>query len=152
MKTLSLLIGLTLITACTRPEKFIEAKLLQAIQTNPQRIDMAEYVPAAWDRMCVLRPGAPDEDVSGLESITGLRGDATDDQIVLLYVDGPKVMAAVNWSRSRGDFLGRPGSYCVERENAVYQVTDASIAEYRPIDLMTAPDPSLAPIAPTLSQ
>lgn len=129
--------GLVLAAAACGGSSFdstVQAKLMQAVQTKPQRIDMGEYVTSEWDRVCVLTAGTTRqqfEQVLGSEWPDFKAPDA--EHVTLVFVNDGRVAESTKLERRRGDFAAAGSSYCLPRDSAVFHVTNTEAAEYRPI-------------------
>lgn len=123
------------LTAACGPSRgsMLEGEIAQAVQTSPSRIDLAALYPAAWDRVCVLRPGTSPEEVNQLIGARYLEGAymvAGKDVSGLIFVRGAEVVAAVRYPRVRGDFGVLRRSYCLPHVNALFRAVRAPGRDY----------------------
>ena len=113
----------------------VRAQLSQAIQTNPQRIEIARYVTGDWDRFCAFAGPYPAEAIAAMlgfaypEALdTGI--ETTRDESLLLFIKGQKVTQAAMMPKSQGYFGGQ-GFPCHPRDRAVFKVADQNVKYYR---------------------
>jgi len=112
----------------------VQAKLLQAVQTSPHRIDLAEYVPSDWQRVCVLTAATSRQSFEQLIGAEWSGFEAPDaEHVTLVFMRNGVIAEATELERRRGDFAAAGGSYCLPRDSAVFRVADTQAAEYRPV-------------------
>lgn len=119
------------------PADFTRAKLQQAIQTRPQRINLAEYVTGTWDRVCFFAPYSSHVIISTILGFawpeamdTGIQ--TSDAHTLLVFTNGMEVAQAVMFERTRGDF-SKLSLNCWKRDSAVFRVTTPNQTYYREI-------------------
>jgi hypothetical protein len=132
--TLLLLVG----AAACGPDagEFTRAKLMQAVQTSPNRLDLREYVKGDWDRVCffmgpmsartvqaTLGFAWPDALDTGIEKAR--------QETLAVFTKGYDVVHSVMLDRYRGDFNANAPSYCVAKNNAVFRVTNPQATAFR---------------------
>jgi hypothetical protein len=116
--------------------EFTKAKLMQAVQTSPNRLDLREYVQGDWERVCFFRGPMPATVVqtqlgfawpevmdSGIEES---RQDA-----LVVFTKGYDVVHSVMLDRYRGDFTASMPAYCVQRDSAVFRVLNPDATAFR---------------------
>lgn len=132
-----LVIGVPLIAVACGGSSFdstVQAKLLQAVQTNPQRIDLREYVPSGWSRVCVLTPGTTREEFEQVFGNEWRAFEAPDaEHVTLVFATNGDVAESTELERRRGDFAAAGTSYCLPRDSAVFHVADTQVTEFRPV-------------------
>lgn len=132
------LAGLIGVAACGSSfDATVRSKLMQAVQTNPQRIDLKEYVTSPWDRVCVVTAGTQREEFERISGAQWPKFAAPDTaHVTLVFTRDAKAAEATELERRRGDFAAAGRSYCVARDSAVFRVTDTEPTDYRPIELL----------------
>ena len=147
MRALPLLL---LLAACgPDPGEFTNAKLIQAIQTNPARIDLGEYVTGEWDRACFFQAGTPADSIQSVMGFswpqaTSIGIASSTQHNLLVFAKGTQVHQAVMFERARGDFAVHNPAYCVPKRAAVFNVTNPEATTFRalaPIAVVQAPAP-----------
>lgn len=131
-----------LLQACaSRPDETLVFTIEQALATSPNGASLDRQVPGAWERLCIFRPQTP---VAVIDSALGFSwrgaadsGIATDeDHTLLVFATADEVDRFVMYPREKGDFTAAEGTYCMAREDAVFQLRqpiDGSIPWVGPV-------------------
>jgi hypothetical protein len=117
-------------------DQFTRAKLMQAVQTSPNRLDLREYVQGDWERVCFFRGPMP---ATTVQSQIGFAWpDAMDSGIeqsrqhaLVVFTKGYDVVHSVMLDRYRGDFTAHMPAYCVSRDSAVFRVMNPEATAFR---------------------
>src|SRR5262249_19024527 len=122
--------------------EFTRAKLMQAVQTSPNRLDLRQYVKGDWDRVCFFMGPISARTVQATLGFawpdaldTGI--EKAPQQTLAVFAEGYQVVHSVMLDRYRGDFNARSPAYCVRRDSAVFRVTNPEATAFRalvPID------------------
>ncbi len=123
--TATAVIGMAMLAACGPSRaRMLEGEIAQAVQTSG-RVDLARLYPADWDLVCVLVPGTTREQaraVLGFDYAAAPYLASRSDAAGLLFVHVKKVVTAVRYPRSDGDFAAPGRDYCLPRPSAVFVV------------------------------
>ena len=126
------------VTAACGPDagEFTRAKLMQAVQTSPNRLDLRTYVAGDWERVCFFlgpMPAAaiqtqlgfawPGANTSGIEN--------SREESLAVFTRDERVVHSVLLERIRGDFNTVSPAYCLSRDSAVFRVSNPEATEYR---------------------
>ena len=104
--------------------RMLVGEISQAVQTSG-RIELGKLYPAPWDVVCVFLPGttrAQARAMLGFDYAAAPYLVARDDVAGLVFVQHDKVLTAVRYPRSAGDFAAPGRSYCLPRSGAVFLV------------------------------
>jgi hypothetical protein len=129
--------------------EFTRAKLMQAVQTSPNRLDLREYVQGDWERVCFFRGPTP---ATVVQSQIGFAWpDAMDSGIeesrqhaLVVFTKGYDVVHSVMLDRYRGDFTAHLPTYCVPRDSAVFRVMNPEATAFRALVPRDPRDPGEA--------
>ena len=122
------LFALVAVTAACAGEGRLNRSIAAAVEKGPgTRLVLAEHTAFAWDKVCILGPYTPDDEV---DSLTGVQGAArqahgirdSDSINVLMFVGGGRVAASVAHPRNRGDFGPEVVDKCYSREEATFSI------------------------------
>jgi hypothetical protein len=116
--------------------EFTKAKLMQAVQTSPNRLDLREYVQGDWERVCFFRGPMPATAVQSQLGFawpdvldTGI--DKSKQDALVVFTKGFDVVHSVMLDRYRGDFTALQYAYCVPRDSAVFKVLNPDKTAFR---------------------
>jgi hypothetical protein len=135
-RVLTGLLGTSFIGCGPDAGEFTRAKLMQAVQTSPNRLDLREYVQGDWERVCFFRGPMP---ATAVQSQIGFAWpDAMDSGIeqsrqhaLVVFTKGYDVVHSVMLDRYRGDFTAYQPAYCLMRDSAVFRVMNPEATAFR---------------------
>ena len=136
-RTIRPCVFLSLLVSCgPDAAEFTRAKLMQAVQTNPQRVDVRTYVRSDWSRMCVFRGPLPADSVQNVlgfgwadAAASGI--ERSGPEILLVFTRDSRVLHSVRYDRRHGDFSARSPAFCLPRDRAVFRVTNPEVTAFR---------------------
>ena len=104
-------------------------QIAEAVDQEPNRIEMAKQVPGDWDRMCVFRFAVPPEIVHQVIGFawpevfdTGI--DTSRKHNLIVFIKQMTVQQSLMHEMSNGDFTGERPAYCIPRDSAVFKVAN----------------------------
>lgn len=138
MSRLGLTLPLLAIVAACGPDagEFTRAKLMQAVQTSPNRLDLRQYVKGDWERVCFFMGPISATTIQTQLGFawphvldTGI--DKSRQETLAVFTKGYDVVHSVMLDRYRGDFNANSPAYCVGRDSAVFRVTNPGATAFR---------------------
>lgn len=100
----------------------------QALATSPAGADLARAVPGDWDRLCIVLPLTPPDQIeasmgAGWEAAERMEISTDSTTTLLLFVRGTEVVDAVRYPRAKAEFvLPRGAVECTSRDDAVFEM------------------------------
>ena len=121
-------LALAAISSACGSEGPVNKSIAASVQKGPgTRLVLAEHTGFSWDKVCILGPYTPDDEVDSLTGIQGAAEQAHDirsnDGInVLMFVRDARIAASVAHPRNQGDFGPEVVGKCYSRERANFSV------------------------------
>jgi hypothetical protein len=128
MRTILALLALAGFTSGCGGEEPVNQSIAASVQKGPgTRLVLAEHTGFAWDKVCVLGPFTPDDEVDSLAGIRGAAGQAhgirsSDGINVLMFIREGRIAASIAHTRDRGDFGPEVVGKCYSRGQANFSV------------------------------
>lgn len=122
---LSFLLFLFLFLGCEAPVSKISEELTRQFQASGRSfVNLAEVVPAPWEKVCILGPFSDNKAVAttlGFDwpEISKSSIETDKDIALLLFVNGNKVVEFVDHPRRDGDFTNL-SRQCYSRQRAIF--------------------------------